>query len=104
MKKIMLIIAVLGLLAGCAGHTTTMQDVRAYCRTSTPDADCDSQDTICAQYSEVTLHEYSSAKECRQACEKVRQDSAITADLQNCLGLYQAVEGKCNEFCNDNYK
>lgn len=104
MKRILLTLSISALLAGCSGHATTMQDVRAYCRSVTTNMDCEAQDSICARYSEVTLRDYSSAKECRQSCEKVRQESAMHQGLQSCLDLYQTVEGKCNEFCNDNYK
>ncbi|WP_432735484.1 hypothetical protein [Maridesulfovibrio sp. FT414] len=104
MKKMFIIPAVLTLLAGCSGHTTSMQDVRSYCRSVTTEVECDGQDSICAEYSEVTLRSYASVKECRQSCEQVRQNSAKQFSLQTCQALYQAVEGKCNEFCDDNYK
>lgn len=104
MRNFFLIMSTLFLLAGCSGHKTTMQDVRSYCRSVTTDVICDSQDSICAEYSEVTLRPYASAKECRQSCEKVRMDSQRFETMQSCIGVFQAVEGKCTEFCNVNYE
>lgn len=94
----------LAMLGGCSGHPTSMQDVTSYCRSLSTEPDCDSQSSICAQYSEITLHPYKSAEECRQACEEVRQNSLRATGMLSCQPVYQSVEGKCNEFCNSNYE
>ncbi|WP_320169182.1 hypothetical protein [Maridesulfovibrio sp.] len=104
MKRISLLAILLIILSGCAGRTTSMQDVRSFCRSISTSEECDGQEAICAEYSEVTLKSYASAKECRQGCESVRQKSALNEEQQTCLQLFQSVEGKCNEFCDDNYQ
>lgn len=104
MIKTILVAAVLSMLAACSGHSTSMQDVHSYCRSVSTEEYCESQESVCTEYSEVTLRPYKSAQECRQSCENVRMESARQQGLQSCLPLFQSVESKCNEFCNDNYQ
>lgn len=104
MNKIIALTLFLAFLTGCSGHVTTMQDVRAYCRSLSTESACDSQGALCAEYSEVTLRTYSSATECRKSCEQVRIDNASKSTTEPCLPLMQSVEAKCSEFCNSNYK
>lgn len=104
MKKIILATAVLSLLVGCSAHSTTTQDVRSYCGSITSEMYCEAQDSICSEYAEVTMRTYKTVKECRQSCEDVRQRSNLKEQLMTCSDLYRTVEGKCAEFCDDNYK
>ena len=104
MRKIIFIMAILFALAGCTGHQTSMQEVTAFCRSYTTNDLCDSQDKICAKYSEVMLHPYKSVKECRQSCEQVKANSWEQSDLGSCNQLFEAIENRCNEFCDANYK
>ncbi len=104
LKKIFLSTILLLLLAGCSGHTTSMQDVTSFCRSLSTEEFCDTQDSICAKYSEIMLTPYNSAKECRMSCENVRMKLNRHPEQQECLQLIRNVEGKCNEFCNSNYK
>ncbi|NDV22648.1 hypothetical protein [Desulfovibrio sp. JC022] len=104
LKKLFLSSLLLLLLAGCSGHPTSMQDVSSYCRSLSTEEFCDTQDAVCAKYSEIMLAPYKSAKECRMSCESVRMKIGLRADQQDCLQLVRNVEGKCNEFCNSNYE
>ncbi|WP_027721619.1 hypothetical protein [Maridesulfovibrio zosterae] len=104
MIKNIFIMAILFTLAGCAGNQTSMQDVTAYCRSYTTNDLCDSQNTICAKYSEIMLHPYKSVKDCRQSCEQVKANSWEQRDLGSCNKLFEAIEDKCNEFCDASYK
>ncbi|OEU71421.1 MAG: hypothetical protein BA863_15915 [Desulfovibrio sp. S3730MH75] len=62
------------------------------------------QGNVCEEYSQVLLRAYSSASECRKGCESVQQKMQSQMAMQNCLPLFDAVEGRCNEYCNANYK
>ncbi|SDK89303.1 hypothetical protein SAMN05660337_1606 [Maridesulfovibrio ferrireducens] len=104
MNRTILIIGILTLLSGCSAHAPTMQEVKSYCRSFSTESSCDMQGNLCEQYSEVLLKPYSSAAECRKGCESVQMQSASQMGLQNCLPIFDAVGGKCNEYCNGNYE
>lgn len=104
LKKSLLPALLLLLLAGCSGHATSMQEVTSFCRSVVTEELCTTQDSVCAEYSEVVLAPYESAKECRRSCERVREKMNLNMEQQECLSLIQNVEGKCTEFCNSNYK
>ncbi|WP_421902996.1 hypothetical protein [Maridesulfovibrio sp.] len=104
LKKVFLSSIMLLALAGCSGHTTTMQDVSSFCRSLATEEMCGTQDSMCAKYSEITLAPYKSAEECRKSCESVRMKMNSSPDQQDCLQLLQSVEEKCNEFCDSNYE
>ncbi len=104
LKKTLLPALLLLFLAGCSGHTTSMQEVKSFCRSVVTEELCTTQDSICAKYSEVVLAPYKSARECRMNCERVREKMNLGMEQQECLSLLQNVEGKCTEFCNSNYE
>ncbi len=104
MNRTILILCVLGLLSGCSAHAPTMQDVKSYCRSFSTESSCDVQGDLCEQYSAVVLKEYSSAAECRAACEGVQKQYDNQMGLQNCLPIFEAVGDKCNEYCDGNYE
>lgn len=104
LKKIILGSLLLLVLGGCSGHTTSMQDVTSFCRSYATKDFCDTQDSICAKYSEIMLAPYNSAKECRMSCDKIRMTLGDHPTQGDCLQLVQSVGSKCNEFCNSNYK
>ncbi|MFW5499664.1 MULTISPECIES: hypothetical protein [unclassified Maridesulfovibrio] len=104
LKRVIISSILLLFLAGCSGHTTSMQDVSSFCRSLATEELCDNQNSICAKYSEITLAPYKSAKECRTSCESVRMKMNASPDRQECLQLLQSVEEKCNEFCDSNYE
>ena len=91
-------------LTGCSGHTTSMQEVKSFCRSVVTEELCTTQDSVCAKYSGVVLAPYESARECRMSCEEVREKMNLNMEQQECLTLIQRVEGKCTEFCNSNYE
>ncbi len=102
--KLLMVTLLLASIAGCSGHATSMQDVSSYCRSLATEEFCDTQGSICAQYSEVMLAPYKTAKECRQSCESIRMKMGLRLDQQDCLQLMNSVEDRCNEFCNSNYE
>ncbi len=104
MKKTIILIAAMLLLTGCSSHGPSMQEVRSICRTSIEDDLCTSQEQICDSYSTALLHPYSSASECRRACEAVEQKFSADINAQGCEQLFDRVSGLCTEYCNSNYK
>ncbi len=104
MHKLTLLLLAFILLSGCSSHAPTMQDVRSYCRSLSTESECDMQGNACEEYSQVLLKAYSSASDCRKGCESVQQKMQRQMAMQNCRQLFDAVEGKCNEYCNANYK
>lgn len=103
-KKAIFSAALLLALAGCSSSPTTMQDVSSFCR-SLPTAEyCNTQDSVCAKYSQIMLAPYKSAGECRKSCEEVRMKMSADMLQQDCLKVMMNVEEKCNEFCNSNYE
>ena len=102
-KNIIFIGFVLLALGGCSSHPTSMQDVNVYCRSLSNTEFCNDQDSVCAEYSEIMLAQYKSAKECRQACEGVRLKIDRNMLQQECMGIMEKVEGRCSEFCTANY-
>ncbi|WP_319765007.1 lipoprotein [Maridesulfovibrio sp.] len=103
MKKIFFTLFILLSLAGCSSHPTTMQDVSSFCRSLSTEEFCENQDNVCAEYSEIMIAPYKSAKECRMSCENVLMKRDSNMQQQDCLQLLQSVEAKCNEFCDSNY-
>jgi hypothetical protein len=103
LKKVLLAGFLLLTVAGCSSHPTSMQDVSSYCRSLSTEEFCDTQDSVCAKYSEIMLAPYKSAKECRMACAGVRMKIDQNMMNEDCLQLMKNVEEKCNEFCNSNY-
>lgn len=104
LKKALATALLLLFLTGCSGHTTSMQEVKSFCRSVVAEELCTTQDSVCAKYSGVVLTPYESARECRMNCEGVREKMDLNMERQECLDQIHRVEGKCTEFCNSNYE
>lgn len=107
MKKLMIVIAVLALMGcGVKSGPMTVEQMVSNCMDVPADDQCGPfpMDDYCQGLGKVVSGKnFTSAKQCRQACVEFRYKQKTTMDMQLCGGFLDGSTSWCTEYCNQNF-
>lgn len=104
MTKKLILLAAMILISGCAKHGPSITEINSLCLIESESGSCMGQEEICNGYKLALQKTYSSATECRKACESVQNKFSANIDAQGCDSLFDNISGLCNEYCDGNYR